>query len=79
MPPRTSPGTKQTLTAVFKGLDAAAKLVAGQAGLRSLRVDHLRMYASYLLLCLKVWEAAAKKDNDATVEAIKEEPSSAAA
>lgn len=70
--PKTSLAPKATLTAAFKNLDEAAGIVSGQPKYEQ-RVDHIRMYAYYLVLRNKVWEAAARKDNAAIVEAIKNE------
>ena len=66
------PASRKTLTAAFKDLDEAARLVADKPEYRQ-RVDQMRMYACYLGLRLKVWEAAAAKNNAATIEAIKAE------
>lgn len=70
--PKTSMASKATLTAAFKDLDEAAKLVANQPKYLS-RIDQMRMYAYYLLLRNKVAEAGASKDSAAIVEAIKNE------
>ena len=66
------PASRKTLAAAFKDLDEAARLVADQPEYRQ-RVDQIRMYACYLWLRMKVWEAAAAKNNAATIEAIKAE------
>jgi hypothetical protein len=66
------PASRKTLTAVFKDLDEATLLVADKPEYRQ-RVDQVRMYACYLWLRLKVWEAAAARNNAATLAAIKEE------
>src|ERR1035441_9086530 len=66
------PASRRTLAAVFKDLNEAALLVADKPEYRQ-RVDQMRMYACYLGLRLKVWEAAAAKNNAATIEAIKAE------
>ena len=70
--PKTSMASKASLTAAFKDLDDAAKLVASQPKYLQ-RIDQLRMYAYYLLLRNKVVEAGATKDSAAIVEAIKNE------
>jgi hypothetical protein len=70
--PKTSMASKPALTAAFKDLDEAAKLVSNQPKYLQ-RIDQLRMYAYYLLLRNKVIEAAATKDSVAIVQAIKNE------
>ncbi|HEX7904126.1 MAG TPA: DUF4838 domain-containing protein [Chitinophagaceae bacterium] len=70
--PKSSMASRAALTAAFKDLDEAAKLVANQPKYQQ-RIDQMRMYAYYLLLRNKVWEAAAAKDNAAIIEAIKNE------
>lgn len=63
---------KATLVEAFKDLDEAARLVSGQPAYRE-RVNQIRMYAYYLLLREKVREASKTKNNEAIVEAIKNE------
>jgi hypothetical protein len=70
--PKSSLASKAALVAAFNALDEAAKLVARQPKYQQ-RVDQIRMYAYYLLLRNKVWEAGASKNNEAIVEAIKNE------
>lgn len=70
--PKTSMASKANLTAAFKDLDEAARLVAGQPKYVQ-RIDQMRMYAYYLLLRNKVVEAAAMKDTAAIIAAIKNE------
>ena len=63
---------KGTLKAAYVDLDKAAQLVKGVPGCRE-RVDHLRMYAHYLYLRIKLAEVAKTKSKDAIVQAIKDE------
>ncbi len=69
--PRGSAASRESLTEAFRDLDEAAKLVTGMSEYRQ-RIDHLRMYASYLTLREKVREASGMGDA-ALVEAIKNE------
>ena len=70
--PKNTAASKTSLAHAFKYLDEAAKLVSGQPKYQQ-RVDQIRMYAYYLLLREKVREATATMNNNAIVEAIKNE------
>ena len=70
--PTGTSASKTTLAAAFKHLDEASKLVSGQPKYQQ-RVDQIRMYAYYLLLRDKVREAAEAGNDNAVVEAIKDE------
>jgi hypothetical protein len=69
--PRGSAASRESLTEAFRDLDEAAKLVTGMPEYQK-RIDHLRMYACYLILREKVSEAAGMGDA-AVVEAVKNE------
>jgi hypothetical protein len=69
---RDLPGSRRTLAAAFADLDEAAALAADTPGARE-RVDHIRLYACYLYLRLKQWEASAAADRQANLAAIREE------
>lgn len=64
--------TRDDLQAAFRDLDEAAKLTKDLPGPRE-RVDHLRLYAHYLLLRQKVDDADKAKNEKAIVDAIREE------
>jgi hypothetical protein len=64
--------TPEDLKAAFKDLDEAADLVKDLPGVRE-RVDHLRMYAHYLVLRWHLDEAEKTRDPKAILAAIKEE------
>jgi hypothetical protein len=64
--------TQADLKAAFKDLDEAAGLLRDLPGPRE-RVDHLRMYAHYLVLRGHLEEAEKSRDEKAILEAIKAE------
>jgi hypothetical protein len=70
--PKSSLASKATLATAFKYLNEAASLVKGQPKYQD-RVDEIRMYAYYLLLRNKVWEAGSSKNKDSILTAIKNE------
>jgi hypothetical protein len=63
---------RETLTAAFRDLDEAARLVADAPEYRA-RVDHLRLYAHYLHLRIRLEDAAKEKDKAKVIEAVRDE------
>ena len=70
--PAKSELSMESLRAAYQDLDQAAKIVRDMPQYRD-RVDHLRMYAHYLLLRLQVEKAAKAGDEKALLGAIKAE------
>jgi hypothetical protein len=65
-------GSRQSLRQAFTCLDEAISLVADQPEYRR-RVDDLRLYMLYALLRVQTWEAAASKNSQAIIDAVREE------
>lgn len=63
---------RDTLKAAYRDLDEAARLVKDKPAYLA-RVDHLRLYAHYLLLRLELEEAAKTKDRAKILQAIENE------
>jgi hypothetical protein len=70
--PRGSMASVRSLAEAFRDLDKAAELVRDRPEYLQ-RVNHLRLYALYLLYRQKVKEAAATGDSSTIIEAIKNE------
>lgn len=64
--------SRRTLAEGFADLDDAAHRAEGVPGAQE-RVDQMRLYAYYLYLRLKQWEASAADDDEANLAAIREE------
>jgi hypothetical protein len=62
----------ELLTAAFRDLDEAARLVSDQPEYRA-RVDHLRLYTHYLYLRLRLTQAAQAKNRQHVREAVENE------
>jgi hypothetical protein len=62
-------GSRESMREAFQYLTEASKAAANDSAVTK-RIDHMRMYAYYLYLRLKTWEAVQTKDDEKIIEAV---------